>query len=280
MEPIVFAAVLCAAFLHASWNVLVKINLDRFLALFLIHVLMGVVGFGLLVWTGLPIAASWPYALASGVLHTGYNLFLARSYRYGEMSVVYPIARGAAPVVSLVLSVALAGDRISILEFAALSVLITGLWFVALGKAQRLATGGATLLYALATAVFIGCYTVVDGVGARVAGDALAYSGLIYVLDGLFLLGFGLFWRGTIIVEQVKPLFWRGLAGSIFSSLSYGIVIWAMTKAPIAMVAGLRETSILFVLVMAVGVLKEKLTFTRILGAVLVVAGAAALRFV
>jgi drug/metabolite transporter (DMT)-like permease len=280
LEPVVFVAVLFAAFLHAAWNVLVKINLDRFLALFLIHVLMGVVGLALLAWTGLPIAACWPYAIASGSLHTGYNLLLARSYRHGEMSVVYPVARGAAPIVSLVLSVAVAGDRIAIAELMALGVLIAGLWLVALGKAQRAATDGTTLIFAFATAVFIGCYTVVDGMGARVAGDALAYSGLIFALDGLFLLGAGLAWRGLTIVRQVIPFFWRGLAGSIFSSLAYGIVIWAMTKAPIATVAGLRETSILFVLVMAVGVLKEKLTAIRILGGVLIVAGAAALRFV
>ena len=280
MEFYVFLAVVIAAFLHASWNVLVKINLDRFLALFLIHVLMGFMGLGMLAVSGLPIVQSWPYALLSGLLHTAYNLLLARSYRHGEMSVVYPVARGAAPLVTLGLSIGFAHDHISLAGFAALATLIAGLWLVALGKTARLATDGTTLAFAFATAVFIGLYTVVDGLGARASGNALAYSGLIYVFDGLFLLIVGLFMRGPGIIRQVIPFFWRGLLGSIFSGLAYGIVIWAMTRAPIAMVAALRESSILFVLGMSVFFLKERLTPARIFGAILIVVGAATLRFV
>ena len=279
MSLTVFAAVLVAALLHASWNVLVKVNLDRFLALFLIHVLMGGVGIGMLIWSGLPIRASWPYALLSGFLHTGYNLLLARSYKYGEMSVVYPIARGAAPIVALILSLMFAGDLISPIEFAALAVLIAGLWLIALSRSAALGTDGRTVSFALATAVFIGVYTVVDGLGARASGDAFAYSGLIYFFDGFFLLIVGLGWRGTVIIQQVVPFFWRGLAGSIFSSLAYGLVIWAMTKAPIGMVAALRETSILFVLGMSTFFLGEKITPMRAAGGALIVAGAAAVRF-
>ncbi len=280
MEPVVYIAVLFAAFQHASWKVLVKINLDRFLVMFLIHVLMGVVGVGLLAWTGLPIAASWPYALVSGTIHLAYNLLLVRSYQSGEMSVVYPIARGAAPIVSLLLSLAISGDRVSSAELAALGVLIGGLWLVAFGREQRLTTDGKTLFYAFATATFIGIYTVLDGMGARVSGNAMAYAGLIFAFDGLFLLAFGFASRGRTIITQVLPFFWRGLAGSLFASLAYGIVIWAMTKTQIATVAALRESSILIVLIMAVVVLKERLTGTRILGACLIVAGAAAVRFV
>jgi drug/metabolite transporter (DMT)-like permease len=275
----VFLAVVLAAFLHASWNLLVKINLDRFLAVFLIHTLMGLVGAGLLVYAGMPASACWPYAFASGVLHTGYNLLLARSYRTGDMSVVYPVARGAAPTISLVLSVVFAGDHISSGELAGLCILIGGLWLVAFGKAARLATDTRTLGFAFATALFIGLYTVVDGLGARAAHDAIAYSGLIYFLDGLFLLIIGLVMRGPAIFAQVIPFFWRGLAGSLMSSLAYGIVIWAMTVEKIGPVAALRETSILFVLVMSRFVLKEQLTPLRIAGGGLIVAGAAVLRF-
>ncbi len=275
----VFAAVVLAAFLHASWNLLVKINLDRFLAVFLIHSLMGLVGVGLLFHTGVPVAASWSYAVVSGLLHTGYNLLLARSYRTGDMSVVYPVARGAAPALALLLSVAFAGDRISGGELAGLCILIGGLWLVAFGKAARMTTDGRTLGFAFATALFIGVYTVVDGLGARAAGDALAYSGLIYFLDGLFLLITGLVLRGPAIFAHVAPFFWRGLAGSLMSSLAYGIVIWAMTVEKIGPVAALRESSILFVLVMSRFVLKERLTPLRVFGGCLIVAGAVMLRF-
>jgi drug/metabolite transporter (DMT)-like permease len=275
----VFAAVLLAAFLHASWNLLVKINIDRFLAVFLIHTLMGFVGMGLLANTGMPAAACWGYAAASGILHTGYNLLLARSYRTGDMSVVYPVARGAAPALALILSVIFTGDSISASELAGLGVLIGGLWLVAFGKAARLATDARTLGFAIATALFIGLYTVVDGLGARAAGDALAYSGLIYFLDGLLLLITGVVMRGPGIFRQVAPFFWRGLAGSLMSSLAYGIVIWAMTVEKIGPVAALRESSILFVLIMSRFILHEQLTALRIAGGGLIVFGAVMLRF-
>jgi drug/metabolite transporter (DMT)-like permease len=268
LDLVVFGAVIIAAFLHASWNVLVKINVDRFLALFLIHVLMGFFGIAMVLYAGLPIGRSWSYALLSGVLHTGYNLLLARSYRHGEMSLVYPVARGAAPLVSLALSLFFAGDHISWGGLCALGVLIAGLWLVALGRTARIATDRVTIAYAFGTAIFIGLYTVVDGMGARVSGNALAYAGL------------GLALRGPQIIRQVVPFFWRGAAGSVFSSVSYGLVIWAMTKAPIGMVAALRESSILFVLGMSAIVLNEKLTPMRIAGGALIVTGAAALRFV
>jgi drug/metabolite transporter (DMT)-like permease len=280
LDLVVFSAVIIAAFLHASWNVLVKINVDRFLALFLIHVLMGFFGIAMVLYAGLPIGRSWSYALLSGVLHTGYNLLLARSYRHGEMSLVYPVARGAAPLVSLALSLFFAGDHISWGGLCALGVLIAGLWLVALGRTARIATDRVTIAYAFGTAIFIGLYTVVDGMGARVSGNALAYAGLVFALDGVFLLIAGLALRGPQIIRQVVPFFWRGAAGSVFSSVSYGLVIWAMTKAPIGMVAALRESSILFVLGMSAIVLNEKLTPMRIAGGALIVTGAAALRFV
>jgi drug/metabolite transporter (DMT)-like permease len=280
LEFHVFIAVVLAAFLHAAWNVLVKFNLDRFLALFLIHVLMGFAGLGMLAVSGLPASRCWPYALASGLLHAGYNLLLARSYRDGEMSLVYPIARGAAPAISLGLSLVFSNDTISMGALAALAAIIAGLWFVAMGRPRGVHADRATLGFAFATAMFIGMYTVTDGLGARVSGDALAYSGLIYALDGAFLLAAGLYQRGKAIIFQVAPFFWRGMAGSLFSSLSYGIVIWAMTQAPIAMVAALRETSILFALAMSGLLLKESLTPLRLAGGALIVIGAAGMRFV
>lgn len=279
MAPHVFVIVLLAAFLHASWNLLVKINLDRFLAVFLIHVLMGVTGLFMLAVTGLPAAASWPYALVSAGLHMAYNVLLARSYSSGDMSLVYPVARGAAPAVSVLLSLIFAGDTLAGREFAGLGVLIAGLWLVAFSRGTRLNADNRTLGFALATAVFIGLYTVVDGLGARASGAAAAYSGLIFLLDGLYMLVVGLGLRGRGIVKQVVPFFWRGLLGSLFSALAYGLVIWAMTVEKIGPVAALRETSIFFVLVMSRFILKEQLTPLRIAGGGLIVAGAAVLRF-
>ncbi len=280
MDTLVYSAVLLAAVLHGSWNMLVKINLDRFVALFVIHAFMGLMGLAALLFTGLPASSSLPYALASGTLHTFYNLFLARAYRHGEMSLVYPLARGAAPLIALIFSLALGLDKISLIELLLTAVLVFGLWLVALGRSRIAATDPVSIAFAIGTACFIGIYTVVDGLGARLSGDALAFIALIYFFDGLFIVIAALMTRGTVVFESARPFLLRGAAGAILAAFAYGLVVWAMTRAPIAIVAALRETSILFVLAMSALVLNERLTPMRVCGGVLIVVAAAALRFV
>ncbi len=273
-----FLAVLLAAFLHASWNVLVKFNLDRFLALFLLQTLMGLMGLVLLIVFGVPMATALPYALASGILHTGYNLFLARSYRSGDLSVVYPLARGTAPLLTLVASSVFAHDTLAFIAVLGIAVLISGIWLIALGGPKALRLDRTTMLFAFGTSTFIGCYTMVDGLGGRVSGNASGYTGLVFVLDALGMLAAGLYLRGPSIFVSVRP-FWRsGVAGALASGSAYWIVIWAMSIAPIALVAALRETSILFAIGLSARFLKEPLTASRVFGGLLVVAGAMALR--
>jgi drug/metabolite transporter (DMT)-like permease len=278
----IFALVVLAAFLHASWNVGIKLNLDRFLALFLLQVLMGFMGLAMLAVFAWPASAALPFAVASGILHTGYNLFLARSYRSGDLSVVYPVARGTAPLIALTGTFFFSHDHISPAALVGIFTLIGGIWLIALGPTRN--PGGSkqvdskTLLFALGTSVFIGVYTIVDGLGARASGAASGYTGLVFALDGLGMLLAGLFLRGVQIFKTVLP-FWRsGVLGAGASGIAYWIVIWAMSVAPIAMVAALRETSILFAIALSAKVLNEKLNTARIAGAILVVGGAMALR--
>jgi drug/metabolite transporter (DMT)-like permease len=273
----VFAAVLVAAFLHASWNVVVKISLDRFLAMFLLQSLMGVMGIAIMLIFATPSAASLPFALASGMLHTGYNLFLARSYRTGDLGLVYPVARGTAPLLTLCGSYIFTHDPISSIAAAGIIILILGIWCIALSP-SALRADRTTIAFAFGTSVFIGLYTVVDGLGGRISGSASGYTGLVFILDAVFMLATGLYLRGPGIFKAVAP-FWRsGIVGAAASGSAYWIVIWAMSIAPIAMVAALRETSILFALAFSAHFLKEPLSFRRVLGALLVVAGAIALR--
>jgi drug/metabolite transporter (DMT)-like permease len=274
----VFLAVILAAFLHASWNVLVKFNLDRFLAMFLLQTLMAVMGIVMLIFFQWPLAAALPYAIASGILHTGYNLFLARSYRSGDLSVVYPIARGTAPLITLGASSFFTHDAISRIALMGIMVLIAGIWLIALGPSKALKVDKTTLMFALGTSVFIGCYTVVDGLGGRVSSAPSGYTGLVFTLDGVFMFFTGLYLRGATILQAVRPYWRSGVIGAAASGSAYWIVIWAMSVAPIAAVAALRETSILFAIGLSSRFLKEPLTFTRIVGGVLVVAGAMALR--
>jgi drug/metabolite transporter (DMT)-like permease len=278
LSPLIFLAVLLAALLHAAWNVLVKLNLDRFLSLFLIQTTMGGMGLVMLLVFQWPAIASLPYALASGLLHTGYNLFLARSYRQGDLSQVYPIARGTAPMLTLIGTALIVQERLSPQGILGVVILVAGIWLIALGGKKHLRLDRTTLAFALGTSVFIGLYSIVDGLGARVSGAASGYTAVVFILDAVFLGIAGLVMRGRTIFAQVAPFWRRGVLGAGLSASAYWIVIWAMTQAPIAAVAALRETSILFVIGLSAKVLNENLTLARVGGAALVVAGAVALR--
>ncbi|MBC8037243.1 MAG: EamA family transporter [Rhizobiales bacterium] len=278
MDSNIFLAVIAAAVMHAGWNVLVKLKLDRFLSLFLIQLLTGVMGLLMLAVFALPNSASLPYALISGLLHLGYNLFLARSYRTGDLSQVYPIARGSAPLLTLAVIWFVAREQVGAAGVLGIGILVAGIWLVSFVGKRGVRLDGLTLFFALGTSVFIAAYTVVDGLGGRASGSPSSYAGLVFFLDGLLMLAYALATRGPGIFAAVAPHWRNGLAGALLSSAAYWIVIWAMSNAPIAAVAALRETSILFVMVMSMRVLKEQVTVARIGGALLVVAGAAVLR--
>jgi drug/metabolite transporter (DMT)-like permease len=278
LEFHVFAAVLLAALLHASWNLVVKLTIDRFLALFLIQTLMGFLGVAIYAFSPAPDAASLPYAIASGFIHLGYNLFLARSYRLGDLSQVYPVARGTAPLLTFAGAWAFAGEALTLGMAVGVGLLVAGIWMVTFADRRGLKLDGTSLIYALGTSFFIALYTVVDGLGGRVSGSPSAYAGLVFIFDALFLSIAGMLMRGPGIVRDVAPYWKSGIAGAILSAGAYWIAIWAMTRAPIAAVAALREVSILFVMGMSIYVLKEQVTGRRIFGAALVVAGAVALR--
>ncbi len=277
MTPWIFAIVILAALLHASWNVLVKVSTDRVVALALLQALMGVMGIVLLVFVPFPAQGSWPYAFASGVLHTGYNLFLARSYKFGDLGLVYPLARGTAPLLTLGGTLIFTHDTLSPLAMAGVIVLIIGIWLMALSRsvfsAQRVTIG-----FALTTSLFIGCYTVVDGLGARAAGDATAYTGLLYLFDAIGMIIAAAFLRGRGALITVAATWKTGIVGALLSGSAYWIVIWAMAHAPIAAVAAVRETSVLFALLFSSRVLKEQFSWQRVVGVLCVVAGAMALR--
>lgn len=278
MDPNVFLAVIAAAIMHAGWNVLVKLKLDRFLSLFLIQILTSVLGLAMLAVFAWPNGASLPYVLVSTVLHLGYNLFLVQSYRTGDLSQVYPIARGSAPLLTLVVTWFVANEQIGVAGIFGIGILVAGIWMISVIGRRGVKLDGLTMFFALGTSVFIAAYTVVDGLGGRVSGSPTGYAALLFVLDGLSMLAYALLTRGPAILPAVAPYWRNGLAGAVLQVAAYWIAIWAMSRAPIATVAALRETSILFVMLMSMRVLKEQVTGARIAGALLIVAGAAAIR--
>lgn len=274
----IFITVLFAALLHAGWNVIVKSNADRLVSLTVLQTFMALMGLGMVFVFGFPGHHVWPYAFASGVLHLGYNLFLVRAYRHADLSVVYPIARGAAPLMTLLGSYFFTHDLVGIWMGAAVVILVAGLILTGLGNKSPGADPHA-LYYALGTACWIAAYTLVDGIGARNSGNALGFAGVIFVFDGFFILAAAVLLRGRSLVSGFSDNWKMGIIGGAASCAAYGIAVWAMTKAPIASVAALRETSIVFVLLFSARILKENLSWQRVLGGAMIVAGASLLRF-
>jgi len=270
----VFLAVLAAAALHAGWNAILKIRLDPFLAMVLINGAGGAMGALVLLFTGWPNRESLIWLIASTILHLGYYLALTAAYRRADMSQVYPIARGSAPLMTGLFSVALLGEPLSLMGGLGIAVLGFGIVVMAMKSAKDAAhMDRKALLYAALTAISICGYTLTDGAGARASGDPVAYTGALFVLDAT---GLGLFAVVTRGVSGLKPLtgfLLPGIAGGAMSGAAYGIAIWAMTVAPIPLVAAVRETSVLFGAVIAVVILKEPLRINRVIAAFLIVGG-------
>lgn len=281
MEPVVLVAVLSAAALHAAWNAMVKADLDRFLAVTMVTLTETCVALAVLPFVAPPPPAAWPWLAASLAFHTGYNLFLAQAYRTGDLGQVYPIARGSAPlIVALVMATAF-GERLSPAASAGVAVLAGGICLMSLqgGQAERggRALGlpvGRAVAFALATALFIACYTVTDGIGARAGATPHGYAVWLFLFDGLIMFAILLARRGRKGLVAIRANWRGGAAGGLMAVGGYWIVIWAMASAPIALVATLRETSVLFAAAISVLVLKEPLTRWRAVAACVIVAGA------
>jgi drug/metabolite transporter (DMT)-like permease len=279
METSVFLAVLAAAALHALWNTLAKGSADHFLSIMLVAIAGGVIALPVLPFLPLPKADAWPLLLASGVIHVGYFLFLARAYQSGDLAQVYPIARGTAPLLVAVFGGGLLAERLSGTAMAGIALLVPGLWLmVARGGRDLTRLSARPVLAALATAAFTAAYTIVDGIGVRASGHALSYSLWLFTLFGVFMLPVTLYARGRDVVRPLLAQWRMGLGSGLMVVLAYSIALWAMTRAPVTLVAALRETSVLFAALFATVLLKEPLTPWRIAAMGLIVAGIVCLR--
>lgn len=279
MEAKVFFAVMAAAALHAGWNALLKIGLDRFLSASLIQIGAGLVALPLLPLVSVPQLAAWPWITLSAVLHIGYNIFLARAYGHGDLGQVYPLARGASPLLVAMASIPLLGDSLSAGQLAALLTLVGGLWLMAwLGNRQHAGIHRQLLLDALLTALFIAGYTLADANGARANGQAVAYALWLFAVNGLVMALVLLLMRGPGVWRPLLGQWRGGLAGGGMSLLAYGIAIWAMTQAPVALVSALRESSVLFALLLGVVWLKEPLPRGRLLACGVIAGGVALMK--
>ena len=271
MSLAVIALVLCAALLHASWNALLKTSADRLGSMTLITLGAGLGALPMVLVSPLPHAASWPWLVLGVALHAGYNLFLVRAYRMGDFGQAYPIARGSSPLLVSVGAALMVGEQMSGRSWLGVALISVGILSLA-QLSRRMSLAGP--LAALATGVFIAGYTVVDGLGARASGDALAYAGWLFLLDSPAILLLYLMRHRRLPWPQGQRVLWTGLGAGVLSLLAYGIVIWAVTHAPLGAVSALRETSVLFAALIGAVFMGEKLTVRRVLSCLLISGGA------
>lgn len=279
MDSFVFAAVLFAAACHAGWNATIKRTLDPLATTVLISIGAALVSLLAVPFTGLPNAAAWPWVVASIIIHLLYFAALIESYRSGDMGQVYPIARGTAPLLTALASPLIVGERVGILAWVGILLLAGGVFLLSLRGGRDLAKlDRRAVSFALLTALTICAYSLVDGIGARLAGSANAYSVALFVGIGPVMVAYALVRSGSGVISVMSGYWKTGLAGGALQLGSYGIAIWAMTLAPIAIVAALRETSVLFGALIAVVFLKEPMRASRIVAALMIVIGLVAIR--
>lgn len=277
----VVAAVLFGALLHASWNALVKGSTDKALDTALIHLVGSVVAIPMLIVVGLPPREAWPFILTSMVIHIGYYIALTGAYKHGDLGLTYPLMRGTAPLLVALSAGITLGETLSPLAWA--GVLGVSCGVLALGLSRHALDSPKAVAFALSNAVIIALYTVVDGLGVRASaaggGNALQYVVALFVIDGwpFALLVFAR--RRAAHIWPYARARWPVALGASAASLgSYGIALWAMTRAPVATVAALRETSVLFAALLGSVYLKEVFTARRAIGTAVIVAGVMALR--
>jgi drug/metabolite transporter (DMT)-like permease len=309
-------AVLGAGFLHAGWNALLKSSPGGDALLDTATVVAGSSVWGLAVvpFVPLPAAAAWPYMAMSAVIHFGYYLTLAQAYRTGDLSFAYPLMRGTAPLIVTLLGIAFLRELPTAPMALGILLISVGIVSIAFARSDASPRRGApreargsregesalrptrdasvhtppqggrrkhppsAAYWAFANAALIAIYTLVDATGARVSGNAASYVSWLIFLEGLPFLVWVVSRRGRVAVRYLRSSALRGLVGGACSLAAYGIVLWAMTRAPVAAVAALRETSVLFAALMGSFWLKEKFGLPRLAGAVSVVLGIAVLK--
>jgi drug/metabolite transporter (DMT)-like permease len=269
--------VLLAAALHAGWNALVKAGDDGLTRLAFVNLGCGACGLVMLPFVAMPDPRAWPFIAASVVVHHAYYFLLVAGYRHGDLSQVYPIARGSAPLLVAVGAFVFADERLSGLGVLGVLIISAAIYSLAIdGRRGNRSPGpiGA----ALATGTAIAGYTIVDGLGGRAAGDVLGYIAALFLLDSLPLALMVLHLRRHSLAYTLSSNWRAGLAGGVCSGLAYGLVIWAMSLVPMTYVSALRETSVILAAWFGTRLLREPFGARRLMAAALVAAGVALLQ--
>lgn len=262
--------ILFAALLHASWNALLRGGADRLWSMTIMCLAVAIVSATAALFLTPPAPASWFYVVLSAVLHVGYNLFLVRSYKVGDLGQTYPISRGSSPILITLGASVFAGESIGAAALLGIALVSGGIISLAF-KGRRLAV--PSLPYALGTGCFIAAYSVTDGIGARLSGAPIAYTVWMCALWGVLMPMVYIGLRGAPSLFTFRPGFFTAFFGGLVSLLAYGIVIYAMSHAPMGAVSALRETSVLFAALIGYFFLGETLTVRKVLACMVIAAG-------
>lgn len=271
----VFAIIMLGAVLHASWNAVVKGGGDKLLTTCMITSVAAVMALAVIPFLDLPAKESWPFLGLSVVFQVLYFVLVATTYRIADMSQTYPIMRGTAPLLVATVSLMLFPETLSTFAWIGIAIICVGILCMA-GRPARAQRKG--VLLALINACVIAGYTLIDGLGVRRSGAPVAYTLWIFLLTGIPLAAWALTHRRAAFRTYVARNWRLGVVGGVGTAASYGLALWAMTQAPVAVVSALRETSILFGVAISALVLKEHLPRIRSVAACIIAIGAMVLR--
>ncbi|HSG77272.1 MAG TPA: EamA family transporter [Burkholderiales bacterium] len=271
-------AVLGAALLHAGWNAFLKSGTDKQLDAIGIAVGSGAVALAAAPFMGVPAPVSWPWLAASALVHIAYFWLLAGAYRWGDLSFSYPIMRGGGPLIVTVAGVMVLGEVLPWAETLGVLLISAGILAFAAHTARDAVAQRKSLWFALGNAVVIAGYTLIDAKGARLSGAPVAYALWFFVANGAVMLALGYALRGAAVPRHVLRRWRLTFGGGAGAVLAYGTALWAMTLAPVALVAVLRETSVVFAAALGALFLKEPFTARRAGATLVVLAGLVALR--
>lgn len=277
MPTDVLLLVLLAAFLHASWNAVVKSSPDKFLDIVFVTASAALLCIASVPWLPWPSLASWPYIVVSAAIHVLYYLLIGAAYRSGDMSHAYPLMRGAPPLIVALASGPLIGERLSAGEWSGIVLICAGILALLLAKPSAIDTARTTRL-ALLNAATVAAYTIVDGTGVRVAAHPASYTMWMFILTAPPILAWALARRKADALAHLRRRWYLVLTGGACTLVAYSLVLWAMTRAPIAMVAALRETAIIFGTAISAIVLRERYGYGRPAAAIVIVLGVIALK--
>jgi drug/metabolite transporter (DMT)-like permease len=271
-----FSLIAASAFFHAITNVLIKASKDPQIARAMMGFVSAIIALPFLAFVPLPSATTWAWLIASGLVHFVYQSTLIKAYRLGDFSAVYPVARGSAPMLTTLGAIFWLGDSVPLL--AIIGIVIIAVAMVVIGRGAGGRVGREALLYAVATGLCIALYTLVDAQGIRSSDTIAPFVLWLFMIDGITTCGYAAATRGVQVFYLTAPELAKGVAAGLLSASGYAAALVAFKFGPLAELAALRETSVIYGAILGVIIFKERLGPTRIAAATAIAAGAVLVR--